>query len=171
MIGLPFVLLKPLFNMLGKYSCNPSSCPALPVHYMHVVLAPVWRRANFRTKLSSSSSGHVQGTHSSPTLGSCSLTSYFSPLSQFLSPPGRAIFYLHPISPQTCKPKSYQLLLSLLNWLTIPTGAHSVIRLWECFAVYLSCKAEEKAFECHHILGLSVSRLTGSDTASFVHNS
>lgn len=116
MTDLPFVLLKPLFNMLEMYSCNPALCPALPVHYMHVVLAPVWGRANSGAKLSSNSSGHVPATHSSPTLGSYSSTSYLSPLSQFLSPPGKAIFYLHPISPQTCKPTPYQLLLPLLNW-------------------------------------------------------
>lgn len=106
MTDLPFLLLKPLFNMLWIYSCNPASCTALHVRYIYVVLALVWGRANSSAKLSSSSSGHVQGTHSFSTLGSCSPTSYLSPLSQFLSPPGKAIFLSSSLFPTNMQAKT-----------------------------------------------------------------
>lgn len=159
--------------MLWIYSCNPASCAALHVRYIYVVLALVWGRANSSAKLSSSSSGHVQGTHSSSTLGSCSLTSYLSPLSQFLSPPGKAIFLSSSLFPTNMQAKTIPATCTPLELTDSSpgTGADFVIRLWECFAVYSSGMAEEKAFECHLKLGLSMSRLTGSGTASLAYNS
>lgn len=157
-------------TMLWMYSCNPASCSALPAHYMHVVLAPVWGRANSGAKLSSSSSGHVQGTHSSPTLGCCSLTSY---LSQFPSPAGKAFFYLHPISPQMCKPKPCHLLLPLLSWLTIPQAQR--LTLWSdslgmlCSTLFLHGRT---ALYCRILLPpySGTEYITGSNTVSLAHN-
>lgn len=79
---------------------------------MHVVLAPVWGRANSGAKLSSCSSGHVQGTHSSPALGCCSLTSY---LSQFLSQQAKHFFLIFIPFPHKCASQN-NTSCSYLSW-------------------------------------------------------
>lgn len=97
------------------------------------------------TKVSSSSSGHVQGT---PTLGSCSLTSCLFPLSQFLSPPGKAIFLSSSHFPTNVQAKLIPAAPTSLELThnSPGTGADFVIRLWECLPVYSSFMAEEKCY-------------------------